>query len=641
MSAQEEAQRLIEEGLTVIPAHPIRKHPLVPWAQWQTEDPPDHLYERWLGREFEGANYAIVCGKQLVVIDADSQEAEVWIKENLPFTPRTVKTSRGRHFYFQASPDLEIRNSTNANAKIDVRGKGGIVIAPGSVHESGAVYTEEVVEGFDGDWRELPPVLQTDVLRIEDYNKGGVLLDPSKLGVEEGGVGVSGRNDATARKAGHLIKNGHSLNETIEELLQWNQFNRPPLDREEIIRTARSVMQTHERNEGVREKEKEETKEVLKGELEPVAFALSDFSSIPKRDWIYGRHYIRKFLSVTVAAGGTGKTALTLAEAMAMASGRDLLGVETEKKRVWVWNLEDPLEELQRRLAAICIHFGIEPSEYKDHLFVNSGRDSQLVLATQEGNQSVLTPAVDVVTQFIQAYNIDVVMVDPFVSSHRLNENDNTGMDLVVKAWGRIAEEGHCAVELVHHVRKAQAGASASYGDARGASALTDAARHVRRLVKMTPDEARLAGIDESTAWRYTREADSKDNLAPPTTDNSWREMRSIDLPNGDNVGVVEAWAWPDAFSDITVQDLEAVKGRMKEGDWRLDVRSKHWFGNAVAEVLELDVLEASVKSKIKQLMEVWIDNGQFEIFEMVDAKARRSFSYVRPLWSTEELAPF
>ena len=111
-SAREEAQRLIEEGLTVIPAHPVRKHPLVPWAQWQTEDPPEHLYERWLGQEFEGANYAIVCGKQLVVIDADSQEAEVWIKENLPFTPRTVKTSRGRHFYFQASPDLEIRNST-------------------------------------------------------------------------------------------------------------------------------------------------------------------------------------------------------------------------------------------------------------------------------------------------------------------------------------------------------------------------------------------------------------------------------------------------------------------------------------------------------------------------------------------------
>ena len=58
----------------------------------------------------------------------------------------------------------------------------------------------------------------------------------------------------------------------------------------------------------------------------------------------------------------------------------------------------------------------------------------------------------------------------------------------------------------------------------------------------------------------------------------------------------------------------------MKEGNWRL-MRSKHWFGNAVAEALELDVLEASVKSKIKQLMEVWLENGQFEILEMVMQK--------------------
>ena len=637
MSAREEAQRLIEEGLTVIPAHPVRKHPLVPWAQWQTEDPPDHLYERWLGREFEGANYAIVCGKQLVVIDADSQEAEVWIKENLPFTPRTVKTSRGRHFYFQASPDLEIRNSTNANAKIDVRGKGGIVIAPGSVHESGAVYTEEVVEGFDGDWRELPPVLQTDVLRIEDYNKGGFLLDPSKLGVGEGN-----RNAEACRKAGVLVNRGYTQEEIIEDLLQWNEHNQPPLHRSEVIRTVQGIVQAWNREQEGKAKELEEVQEELSHRLQPKPFAITDFAAIPKREWVYGRHYIRKFLSVTVAGGGTGKTALTMAEAVAMATGRNLLGVETEKRRVWVWNLEDPLEELHRRLAAIMLHYGIDPEEYEESLFVNSGRDDRLMVTQKIGDQIVPTPVVDLLVEFITRCQIDVVIIDPFVATHDINENDNMAMNAVVTQWAVVADRANCAIEIVHHTRKAQAmRSSVSYDDARGASALTDKARHVRRLVKMTPDEARLAGIDESTAWRYTREADSKDNLAPPTTDNSWREMRSIDLPNGDNVGVVEAWAWPDAFSDITVQDLEAVKGRMKEGDWRLDVRSKHWFGNAVAEVLELDVLEASVKTKIKQLMEVWIDNGQFEIYEMVDAKARRSFSYVRPIWSTEELAPF
>ena len=123
-----------------------------------------------------------------------------------------------------------------------------------------AVYTEEVVEGFDGDWRELPPVRQADVSRIEDFNKGSVLLDPSKLGVEEGGVGVSGRNDAAARKAGLLINNGYSLTETIEELLEWNKFNRPPLEREEVIRTARSITQ---RMSAMRVREKEKEKQLV------------------------------------------------------------------------------------------------------------------------------------------------------------------------------------------------------------------------------------------------------------------------------------------------------------------------------------------------------------------------------------------
>ncbi len=635
VAARDEAHRLWEEGLTVLPAHPRDKHPVVSWRQWQDEDPPEHLVAEWLSSaKFDNCNFAIVTGKQIVVIDTDSKEAEVWVKENLPFTPRTVKTARGRHYYFRSTPELEVRNSVNADAKIDIRGHGGIVIAPGSIHETGAVYTEEVADGCDPDWRELPPLRQADIIRIDDYNKGGKVFDPAELGVEQGN-----RNDEAARKAGRLINDGYSIDETIDHLVAWNNHNNPPLTRKELITTVKSIAQTHERNNPGQQVTAEQA-EVIRSNLVPLPFEVTDFSAIPKRQWVYGRHYIRKFLSVTVAAGGTGKTALTLAEAMAMASGRALLGIDTEKRRVWVWNLEDPLEELQRRLAAICIHYEIEPEDYAGYLFVNSGRDSQLVLAEQAGNQAMLTPAVDVITQFIQAYNIDVVIVDPFVSSHRLNENDNTGMDLVVKAWGRIAEQGQCAVELVHHVRKAQAGQAAAYGDARGASALTDAARHVRRLVKMTPDEARLAEIEENQAWRYTREADSKDNLAPPTSDSSWREMRSVDLPNGDNVGVVEPWEWPDPFSDVTVEDLEAVKAKLKGGECRLDMRAKNWFGHVVADVLELDTSEPAVKSKIKQLMAVWISNNEFEIYEMAD-KSRRKKSFVRPLFAVNEPTPF
>ena len=624
LEIRDHARELFEEGLTIVPASREKKMPIVRWREWQEKSPPDDLVEYWFeSANFRFCNFAIVTGKQIVVIDTDSEEAEVWVKQNLTYTPRSVKTSRGRHFYFKA-PDFEVRNSTDTNAKIDVRGMGGIVIAPGSVHESGAVYEEVVDQGEEKNWRFLPALLQADLDKIKRFN------NPVAQSHSDGW------HDRMIKQVGALV----ALKSTDEEILltaeRWREDGYSMEQTRAEIQTAIN---------GAREKgwDKEEGEEKVvvmteekKSLLEPLPFLVEDFAAIPPRDWIYGRHYIRNFLSVTVAAGGTGKTALTLAEAMAMATGRDLLGQETERQRVWVWNLEDPLEELHRRLAAICIHYRLSYADYADYLFVNSGRDSQLILAQQVGNGAVLTPVVQTVIDFIRSFNIDVIIVDPFVSSHRLSENDNTAMDLVVKAWGRIAEQGNCSVELVHHVRKAQQGQSASYGDARGASALTDAARHVRRLMRMNPDEARTAGIEEAQAWRYTREADSKDNLAPPSLDDSWRQMRSVDLPNGDNVGVVEQWEWPDAFSDVDVRDLGRVKNIVSEGEYREDVRAANWVGHAVAEALELDINEKGTRSQIKQVMRTWLSNKEFKVVERIDPKSRKKRNFVEAIFNTQ-----
>ena len=141
-----------------------------------------------------------------------------------------------------------------------------------------------------------------------------------------------------------------------------------------------------------------------------------------------------------------------------------------------------------------------------------------------------------------------------------------------------------------------------------------------------------MAGIEESDFWQYSREVDSKDNLAPPSANSNWRRMVSVSLANGDDVGVIEPWQWPDVFDDITVNDLERVRAALASGEYRADVRSQEWAGRRVAEVLGLDVTDDLAKSQIKTFLKTWIANGQLRVMTRSDAhRKEREFIEVVP----------
>src|SRR5262245_55521874 len=96
--------------------------------------------------------------------------------------------------------------------------------------------------------------------------------------------------------------------------------------------------------------------------LQATPFVYQAPQTLPRRQWLYGHHFIRRFVSGTVATGGMGKSALALVEALAMATGRDLLGhCPRGKFRVWYVNLEDPLDEIDRRIGGILLRYGISP----------------------------------------------------------------------------------------------------------------------------------------------------------------------------------------------------------------------------------------------------------------------------------------
>ncbi|MGY4297133.1 hypothetical protein ACVWXN_005228 [Bradyrhizobium sp. i1.4.4] len=361
----------------------------------------------------------------------------------------------------------------------------------------------------------------------------------------------------------------------------------------------------------------------------------TDPDRIPMREWLYGRHLIRKFVSATIAPGAVGKSSLLIAEMLAMVSGLSLLGTESEQLRVWYFNLEDPYEETLRRIQATAQFYGLMSDDTGDRLFVTSGRDNPLVIAAmQDGEATIAGPVVEALIAEIKEKAIDVVIIDPFVSCHQVPENLNGAVDMVVKEWGKVADQADCAIELVHHVRKGDQ--QVTVESARGGGSFADACRSVRVLNRMTEDEAKKCGIENRRL--HFSVLDDKANMAPPADKRDWVKLASIDLGNnpsgngtgGDYVGVATKWEWPNPLDGVTGSDFERAAAAIKAGRWRASSQAKDWVGVPIAKALRLSIAVKSEKAKVAGLIKIWLDSGALvEVEEKNDARQMKKFIVV------------
>ena len=162
MTNKDIALQYLNKGLSVIPlvspsmvsGNPTEeeviykcKRALVKWAEFQDRHPTEDEVNAWWD-EWPDANIGIVTGKisNLVVFDVDKQDAIEYAEEEGGF-PITVKATSGKgcHIYVQY-PEFEVRNSTNTDLGLDIRGDGGYIVAPPSIHGSGRQY--EWAEGY-------------------------------------------------------------------------------------------------------------------------------------------------------------------------------------------------------------------------------------------------------------------------------------------------------------------------------------------------------------------------------------------------------------------------------------------------------------------------------------------------------------
>lgn len=360
--------------------------------------------------------------------------------------------------------------------------------------------------------------------------------------------------------------------------------------------------------------------------------------TIPPREWLYGTWLIRRFVTVLVAPGGTGKSLLAMAIGMALASGKGFLGQHVHHSvPAWVMNLEDPLDEMDRRVAAMMIRHGLSAADLEGRLFLHSGRDRRLMMAERSSDgYSIAYPDKDGVIAAARSGGVGVIVVDPFVKSHGLEENSNPDMDAAATAWAEVGDATGAAILLVHHTRK---GAVADIEAARGGKALTDAARVGLTMAGMTPEEASALGIAERERWQHVRIDDQKVNMAPRLDRAQWFRLETQNLengtelyPNGDRVAAIAEWKPPSVFRDVTAQQINQVLDVIEAGlpngkrysPNRAGKNNGRWVGAVLVQHLGVDEDQAG------RMVSDWKRSGLLVVVEERDSDTRKDVAVVR-----------
>ncbi len=360
-------------------------------------------------------------------------------------------------------------------------------------------------------------------------------------------------------------------------------------------------------------------------------FVYRDPESIPRREFLYGRHYIRKHVSATVAPGAIGKSSLDLTELLAMALGLGVLGEQAPSAslKAWYINGEEDQDEIDRRIAAFCKHYDVDGERLTWRLLVNSMRVS--LAHTERGAVVFSDKALGWLEQEIKANRVDVTVIDPWVCFQSVPEKDNISIDALIRRLKDIAERTNSAIEVIHHTRKLPAGQDElTTEDSRGGSSLMYAVRSGRVLNRMTTKIAAELGVDDVQRRLTFRIDNGKQNLSPPEKA-KWARLVGTQLANGDNVQAVAEWMYPDAFEGVTTAMMHDVRHRVTEKPYRADpqARTEPWVGTLLAELLNLDLSQEPARAKVKGILKTWFANKVLDKEERTEPGTRKKRTYV------------
>ena len=270
-----------------------------------------------------------------------------------------------------------------------------------------------------------------------------------------------------------------------------------------------------------------------------------DASSLPKREWVLGNRLLKGYITAMFAPGGVSKSMFSLLSAFSVASGTAYTGETLHRQgKVWIINNEDDEPEQLRRLAGIAKHHEIDDGVLNS-ISLSCGYGNPYVTSTVDKDGNVIHhPNAEKIITEAKANKVNYIIIDPFISIHQSDENDNNSIQKAVDVLKYIAKEANVAIELVHHTRKAITGKSSeehagSVDAGRGASSLKDACRVVTTLARMSEATADKLLINFKDEGRFLVRLDSgKGNYSGPPESAKWFNQVSV------NIATETKWAY-------------------------------------------------------------------------------------------------
>ena len=479
------------------------KHPRTRRGLRDASTDPWKLREWWT--EWPEANVGVRTGSEsgIVVLDVDPRHGgdESLKDRTIPPTLEAQTSAGGRHLYFR-HPGGKVRNSTDLYPGLDVRGDGGYVVAPPSLHANGERYVW-VNEG-------------SDLADAPEWMLGR----PSKSPSADGPIPEGQRNDRLTSIGGSLRARGQEFPAIEKQLLEINDACcTPPLPPDEVRKVAESVS-GYPRGTG--------GKDPLGTTKRPKLIRMDDVQA-EALEWLWpGRVPLGK---VTLIAGdpGLGKSLATLDMAARVSTGREwpdggpnMLGAAI------VLSAEDGLADTIRpRLEAAgadLSHVAVPDNEHGPSLALcrDSLEETLDELEAMEGLRPPRLVVVDPITAYLGG-----------IDSHK-----DSDVRTVLAPLASLAASRRVAIVLVAHLNKSQD--QRAIHRTTGSVAFTASARAVWLVAKDKSDPQRRLFVP------------AKHNLGPDSAGMAY-SIGTKELPK---VGEVPVIRWEGDEVHLTADDV-------------------------------------------------------------------------------------